>query len=508
MGLDSALDIARSGLVAIQRNLDLVSQNIGNAKTPGYTRKTLVQESLFDAGGPSGVRVDGVQREVDMAVLSRLDRSRADVAAATTREAALQGIELAHGTTDAGSTIADGITGLLNGFTALAAAPADAGQQQATWFAAGTLAQRLNGVAEAVGKARQEAQGGIETDVATANAALREIAGLTDEIRARQGIETVALEDKRDAAVARLANVIPANIVRRPNGDVQLITLNGILLPLDPNKDLLQVASAVTAPAAYYGAGGSLPGVTLNGTDITTQLSGGSLAEQIGLRDKILPRYQSELDLTAATLAYRFNAEGLALFTDRDGSTVPDVTQPYAGSNQVGFAARIMTNPAIGNNPALLRDGTHAIAGSPTGPSAFTPNPTGGPAGFTTLIDRVRNYALGSEAAAGVAWSGIATAGLGPDGSLASPFIAPSAIGDYAARMTSAQVGDRAAASDAKDRAGTLRDALQAKFNTRAGIDTDQEMANMVTLQNAYAANARVISTIQSMWSSLLAIGS
>jgi flagellar hook-associated protein 1 FlgK len=74
--------------------------------------------------------------------------------------------------------------------------------------------------------------------------------------------------------------------------------------------------------------------------------------------------------------------------------------------------------------------------------------------------------------------------------------------------MTSAQVGDRAAASDSKDRAATLRDALQAKFNARSGIDPDQEMANMVTLQNAYAANARVISTIQSMWSSLLSIGS
>ncbi len=508
MGLDSALNIARSGLVAIQRNLDLVSQNIGNAKTPGYTRKTLVQESVFDAGGPAGVRLGGVQREIDMAVLGRLDRSRADVAAATTRESALQGIELAHGTTDAGTTVADAITGLLNGFTNLAAAPADAGQQQTTWFAARTLAQRLNGVADAVGKARQEAQDGIVTDVATANAALREIASLTNEIRARRGIETPALEDKRDAAVASFANIIPANIVRRPNGEVQLITLNGVLLPLDPNNDVLQTSSAVTAPAAYYGVGGSLPGVTLNGTDITKQLSGGSLAEQIGLRDTILPRYQAELDLTAATLAYRFNAEGLALFTDRDGTAVPDVTQPYAGSNQVGFAARIMANPAIGNNPALLRDGTHAITGSPTGPSAFTPNPTGGPASFTTLIDRVRNYALGAEAAAGVPWSGIATGGLGPDGSLASPFIAPAAIADYAARMTSAQVGDRAAASDAKDRAATLRDALQSKFNARSGIDTDQEMANMITLQNAYAANARVISTIQSMWSSLLSIGS
>jgi len=508
MGLDAALNIARSGLVAIQRNLDLVSQNIGNAKTPGYSRKTLIQESVVNASGPAGVHVEGIQREVDLAVLTRLDRSRADVAAATTREAALQGIELAHGTTDDATTIADAITGLLNGFTNLAAAPADAGQQQTTWFATGKLAQRLNSVADAVARARQESQDGIVSDVATANAALREIAELTNEIRARQNVETTSLEDRRDIAVAKLANVIPANIVRRPNGEVQLITLNGILLPLDPNNDVLQTASAVTAPAAYYGNGGSLPAITLNGADITNQLSGGSLAEQIGLRDRLLPRYQAELDLTAATLAYRCNAQGLALFTDRDGMTVPDVTQPYTGSNQVGFAARIMANPAIGYNPALLRDGTHAITGSPTGPSAFTPNPSGGPASFGTLIDRIRTYAFGAEAAAGIAWTGIASSGLGPDGSLSSPFIAPVAIGDYAARMTSAQVADRAAASESKDRAASLRDALQAKFNARAGVDIDQEMAGMVMLQNAYAANARVMTTIQNMWSSLFAIGS
>jgi flagellar hook-associated protein 1 FlgK len=230
------------------------------------------------------------------------------------------------------------------------------------------------------------------------------------------------------------------------------------------------------------------------------------LAENIALRDSTLPRYQAEVDLTASTLAYRSDAEGLRLFTDSDGSSVPDPTLPYAGSNQVGFAGRIKVNPALIANPALLRDGTTIVAGSPSGPTAFTPNPVGGPAGFITLIDRIRNFALGADAATGAPWPGIATAALGPDGTLASPFLAPAAIGDYAGRVMTAQVGDSAAAAAAVTNATALQTALQAKFKQRSGVDTDQEMAAMVTLQNAYAANARVVTTIQNMWASLLAI--
>jgi flagellar hook-associated protein 1 FlgK len=280
------------------------------------------------------------------------------------------------------------------------------------------------------------------------------------------------------------------------------------VLPLAPNRDVLATSPAMVDASSYHGAGGTLPGVTLDGTDVTARLTGGTLAENIRLRDATLPRYQAELDLTATTLASRLDAEGLTLFTDNDGSTVPDPTLPYAGSTQLGFAARIQVNPAVTQAPELLRDGTHAVAGSATGPAAFTPNPAGGPAGFATLIDRVRTFALGNQADTGVPWPPIATSGLGPAGDLGSPFAAPAAIGDYASRVTTAQVGDRAAATAAKAGAATLRDGLQARFTAASGVDTDTEMAQMVTLQNAYAANARVMTTIQSMWSSLLGIGS
>lgn len=502
MSLDAALLIARSGLAAVQRSLAQASQNVANADTPGYTRKTVAQQAVTVGDSPAGLRSADAARAVDTALLARLDANRASGAAAELRETLLTGIEQAHG--DSGQTLADGLAALRTGFLALRAAPADAGKQQAAAAAAQTLAERLNGVSAAIGSARQQAQDTILTEVTTANAALRQVAALTLQLKAGSAGDAAALEDQRDAAIATLAESLGVQAVKRSGGDLLLVAKGGIVLPLDPDHDQLASAAAVVQPASGSGAADSLPGVTLNGIDITGQLAGGRLGEAIALRDRTLPRYQAEADLLATNLAARLDAEGLRLFTDANGTSLPDPAQPYAGSDQIGFAGRIRVNPAIAANPSLLRDGTRAVAGSATGPTAFTPNPSDGPAGFTTLIDRVLDYAFGSEAAAGRAWAGIATAGLGPDGTLASPFSAPATLEAYAARVTTAQTGDRAAATTAKEQATTLGAALEARFGRQSGVDPDAEMASIVALQNAYAANAKVLGTVQALFDTLL----
>ncbi len=55
MTLDLAFSIARSGLAATQRALAQASQNIANAGTEGYTRKTISNASQDYAGQPQGV---------------------------------------------------------------------------------------------------------------------------------------------------------------------------------------------------------------------------------------------------------------------------------------------------------------------------------------------------------------------------------------------------------------------------------------------------------------------
>jgi len=502
MSLDLALGIARSGLAAVQRGLAQNAQNVANTDTAGYTRKAAPQGSLVVGDQPMGLRTAEARREVDAALLARLDASRAAAAGAAAREDLLSGVEAAHGTGQ-GDGLADALAGLRGGLLTLRGAPADAGKQMAALEGARAVAEGLNRVSDAVGAARQRAQDGVIAEVAAANAALREIASLTLKIKAGGDGATASLEDQRDLAVARLSESLEVRAVRQPGGDLLLVARGGVVLPLDPERDALASAGATVSPGASF-ASGTLPGVTLNGLDVTGQLGGGRIGEYIALRDSTLPRYQAEADVLAGTLAGRLGAQGLRLFTDVDGA-VPDPALPYAGGALLGFAGRVRLNAAVEANPALLRDGTHAVAGAAGGPTAFTPNAAGGPAGFTTLLDRVLDHGFGAEAATGAPWPAIRTNGLGPDGTLASPFSAPPGLEAYAARLVAAQTGDRAAATDARAQAEGLRGVLEGKFASRSGVDPDAEMAAMVGLQNAYAANARVLGTVQAMWDSLLA---
>jgi flagellar hook-associated protein 1 FlgK len=63
------------------------------------------------------------------------------------------------------------------------------------------------------------------------------------------------------------------------------------------------------------------------------------------------------------------------------------------------------------------------------------------------------------------------------------------------------------AASNLKQGQDTVVAALQQRFNDQAGVNINTELSNLIALQNSYAANARVMSTLKSMMSTLLAIG-
>ncbi|MBR0650516.1 hypothetical protein GXW78_12650 [Roseomonas terrae] len=501
MSLEAALLTARSGLLQTQRALTAAANNVANADTAGYTRKTAAATAV-ETGG---VRTLPSTRDVDEALVTELNSRRAAAAGAGLRSDLLSGIEAAHGSPEAGDGIGDLVAMLRNSFETLLADPSQAGLQGAAVVAAQDLAGRLNEVARAIGTTRQRAQDTIVAEVSSINAGLRDIAALTLRIREQIALtgEAAALEDQRDLAIATLSESIEVKALKREDGGLVLVARNGLVLPLDPNKDAFSTAEATLDPSSFHGSGGTIPAITLNGQDVTGRLIGGRLAEAVALRDQTLPRYQAELDLTAATLATRFDAQGLTLFTDPAGA-VPDSSVPYAGSAMIGFAGRITVNAAVATNPSLMRDGTRAVTADPSGAADFTPNAPGGPASFTTLISRIVSQTFGSEAQPGTAWSAIATGGLGPDGTLSSPFGAPATIDGYAGMVTATQTADAAAAESRATSARAVVEGLAERFAQRSGVDVDTEMAAMVTLQNAYAANARVMSTVQAMWDTLL----
>jgi flagellar hook-associated protein 1 FlgK len=420
------------------------------------------------------------------------------------RQQALQQIDAVQGTPGGGTDLASLVGDLQDSFSTLQGDPSSQTQQTAVVTAARNLTQQINALSTAYQTGRQNAQTALVSDVSSLNTALGNIGSLTDQIiqlRAA-GLSTADLENQRDAAKDALTQLVPASFVEQSNGDLQVFSSSGLSLPIHSDTPPFALASATIGASATY-ANGGVPAITLGGIDVTKQISGGQIGAQITLRDTTLPTYQAELDEFSKTLSTQFSAQGLNLFTQPSGQ-LPTTGGAQTQSGYVGYAATITVNPAIVATPSLVRDGTQDVTGSATGASAFTTNPSGGPVGFTGLIARVLNYTFGSNVQDGVAQPAPAVTGLGADGTLAAPYATPANLAGFATAVVSAQAADSATTTTSLTNAQALQSTLQSALSGGSGVNIDTQMSNMVMLQNAYGANAKIIGTLQAMFSEAL----
>jgi len=166
----------------------------------------------------------------------------------------------------------------------------------------------------------------------------------------------------------------------------------------------------------------------------------------------------------------------LPLFVDGTGIYSGAITA--TGSQQLGYAQRIAVNGALVSNAAGL-----AIY------SAAPPTAVGDNTRPTFLYDQLTSATLTFSAATGI---GAANAPM--SGTLTS----------YLGQLMTVQAQAAADAGNLKQGQDVVVKALQQRMNTTSGVNVDQEMTNLLTLQNAYAANARVFSTVQKMFDTLL----
>ncbi len=498
MSLEGSLSIAASGLANINRHLAVVSQNVANVGTAGYARQVLPQSSIAAGGQGMGVRAGVATREIDLHLQQASLLQTGEQAALAVRQAALSRIDAVQGTPGMGTDLSS-LLGLLgDSFTQLAADPASQPRQAGVVTAAADLARQISALDGTYAATRQAAHDAVVADVRTLNDTLAAIGDLSTRIVQlhAMGQSTADLENQRDAAKTTLSGLVDARYMAQQNGDLLVATGSGIALPTRFDTPPFSVDAASVAAAAFY-PGGGIPAVMLRGVDVTTRLGSGALAGNIELRDTTLPTFQAELDEFARTLSARFEDQGLRLFTDPAG-TVPPVGTPVQDA-YVGYGGVIGVNPAVSADPALVRDGTHDVAASASGAAAFTANQPGGPAGFDVLARRVLDYALGSEIRPGVAQPLAARTGLGPGGALSAPYPSPADLAGLARALVGAQSQESADVTQGLDAARALGGALEDRLGETAAVSIDQEMTRMLQLQSAYAANARVIATVQAM---------
>lgn len=487
MTISAALSIATGGLANINSQLALVSQNVANASTPGYSAEIATQQSLEADGVGLGVRTGPATRDIDAALQAEVFSQNATVAGLQTRQNALQAIDAVQGTPGQGSDIASLIGDLQNQFSTLLNDPSSQAQESRVVSAATTLAQGINTLSDAYSTQRQTAQDDIVAEVTTLNSTLGSIGGLSDKIveLKAEGQSTADLENQRDATVATLSQLVNVKVLEQPNGDVLITTTAGLTLPTHGATNPLSTSDVNVAPNNYYPKGG-IPAITLGGVDVTSQLQGGQIGANIALRDTTLPTDQAELDELAENTASRFADNGLTLFTEPDG-TLPVNTPPPAQNGYVGFANSILVNPEVQTNPSMVRDGAPANTN------------VDNLSGYTGIINAVLNNTFGSTPAL--------TANvnkLGPAGNLNAPYVSPPTLGQLASTMVAAQSQDSATTTSQLATEQAVQTTLVSKLSSQSGVSMDTEMSNMIQLQNAYGANAKVIAAVQSMWTQLL----
>jgi len=165
----------------------------------------------------------------------------------------------------------------------------------------------------------------------------------------------------------------------------------------------------------------------------------------------------------------------LPLFTDAGSLYTGAITG--SGSQLTGLAGRITVNQALLNNPANLT----VLSNSP---------PT--PAGDTTRSDFIFSQLTSGS------FTYSPQTGLG---SRTAPF--NGTIGGYLQQFLSLQANTASSATQLQQGQDVVVSTLQQKFDSTSKVNIDTEMSNLIALQNSYAANAHVMSVIQSMMTTL-----
>ncbi|KJC56730.1 flagellar hook protein FlgK [Bradyrhizobium sp. LTSPM299] len=327
MSLSSAASIAFSGIAATQVQIGVASANISNADTKGYTQKTANQASSVTAGVGTGVVVTGITSTVDKLLLKALVGATSDLGSADTNNSYLTQLEQLFGSSTSaassstGTSLANTLASLESALSSLASTPSSPSLQSNAISALDAVTTQLQQTSSGIQTLRGNADQDIASSVTGINSDLQQINDLNAQIKqvAASGQSTADLEDERTSALQDLSTMMNVSYFTASNGDLQVYTGSGQAL-VDSTAHPLSYtpASNVTASTTY--SGGGFSGITVNGVDITSQISSGKVGALITLRDQTLPAAQSQLDELAQQLKSSLNA------VSNQGTSVPPPT--------------------------------------------------------------------------------------------------------------------------------------------------------------------------------------
>lgn len=358
-----ALNSALSGLKIAQSSINVLSSNIANVNTVGYSKKTLQQSTQVVNGAGIGVLAQEIERAVDKFLRREVLDQIGVASGLQTRAQYLQQIQEFHGPAEKEYALSNQLGKLKAAFQNLANDPSQGYLLDAVYQESFETVDKFHKFSDLITRLRNDAQDEMNQVVQNINALTAQIADLNRQIKSafQAGKTTADMEDHRDIALQQLAEYIDMSYYERTEDKIIVVqTQYGTPLVDDSKRELYFNPSSIGPTMSYPG---SVAAIRVNdpmtGVNITDQGNlGGKLGALVKLRDETLPQYQAQLDETAYRMAERFESQGLMLFS-MSNQTIPaddPTTEPPNG--YAGFSRLMRINPAITNDRELIRSGT------------------------------------------------------------------------------------------------------------------------------------------------------
>lgn len=467
MGIADILNIARSSLTANQQALQVLSHNIANAATEGYSRQRVdfsTNMPLVTANGVlgRGINSDAVLRAEDRFITQRLLIEQQRAGRWTSIDKALKEIELSF--SDTGDfDLSSVITKFFNAAEQLSLNPENRAARTNLIQRAEFMVSKFRSIADTLLRTQKNIDNEVQTVAKKANDIIRSIADINGAILVVEvgGNKANDLRDNRDIMVSKLSDLMNVNVFENNRGSVVISLSGNILVDGKTKRELVLTQKAV--------GDRSKTNLSIEGSSNEVSFSGGRLSGLIKVRDDYLVTYKSALDIMAKDLSKAVNDLHYKGF-DLNGNT------------GINF---FKTNIEFARDMALTDDVKNDIT-KIAAASGYDSNSDGnidlsnGPGDNSVL-----------KAIASLRNSGIDASGV-------------NSIFDSYGSLLGVIASDTNQSQDMMETQTLLVDQITNLKESRVGVSLDEELTKMIVFQNNYAAASRMIKMVERLMQSVM----
>jgi flagellar hook-associated protein 1 FlgK len=451
--LNASLAIALSGLSAEQAALATTTNNVANANTPGYSRQVpvlvssdpVVEDPLTLGTGVTLKKIQSVRDPILESQIQQETQSQGQLSALVSALTQTQS-NFSSTTADIGTAISK----FFNSVNQLSTSPSDLSLRQNVLTAAGNMATAFNTAANQLSAQRTNLDQSVEQTVGQINQLTAQIAQLNGQIANLENVgrDAGSFVDQRAQLIDQLSSLIDVSVIPTDH-TLTLTTASGAPLVSGQQSFALSTQPDATGNERVYS----------QGHDITSIIVSGQLGGVLQARDQQIPTLQKQLDLLASSLATAVNRVQTGGY-DLSGHPGTDLFTPPPASS-TGAAASLsvaVTDPA-------------GIAASSDG--------TVGSNGNAEALYALSSQAIVNGQSPADYYSGIVFN-----------------VGNYVADVMAGQNASSLVLQQLNDQRSAV-----------SGVSLDEEAANMVRYENAYAASAQVVTAINNMMYEVIHMG-